>query len=263
MKIVTWNLRCVYDHCDGINNFIHRAGFIYDKIMKEKPSVIAFQEVVEKSLEMLKKMLPEYEFVGGMRSANYDNEGLYIAYLKEEFMPLGFDLFWLSPTPYVAGSRFLDQSDCPRVCNYLRLLDKASKKNINMFNVHLDHVSDKAMVDGINVILKYIENNKERVDKDSTVILGDFNSIENSEPILLMNEQTWLTDVTKCVMASYHGFGERKNDKGEFEPNKIDYIFLSKTLKECVDKVATWEDKVSGIYLSDHYPICVELNTNK
>ena len=45
MKVVTYNIRCVWDTCDGINNFIHRAGMIYDKILEEKPDLIGFQEM--------------------------------------------------------------------------------------------------------------------------------------------------------------------------------------------------------------------------
>ena len=78
MKIVTWNVRCPWKHADGNNAFIHRAGFIYDKIMQEKPEIIGFQEVVDKSLELLKRMLPEYEFCGVMRSKNYDGEGVFL-----------------------------------------------------------------------------------------------------------------------------------------------------------------------------------------
>lgn len=41
-SIVTFNIRYVYDDIDEINNFIHRAGFIYDKIGNEKPDIIGF-----------------------------------------------------------------------------------------------------------------------------------------------------------------------------------------------------------------------------
>ena len=56
MKIVTWNLRCQWKEVDGVNAFIHRAGFIYEKTMQELPDVIAFQEIVPQSLELLQRM---------------------------------------------------------------------------------------------------------------------------------------------------------------------------------------------------------------
>ena len=117
MKIVTWNLRCLWSG-DGINAFLHRAGMIYEKIDREKPEIIAFQEVVAESLTFLRKIFPEYIFLGQMRSENYDGEGLYTAVRKDIFDVLGGETFWLSPTPYIAGSRFEKQSDCPRICVY-------------------------------------------------------------------------------------------------------------------------------------------------
>ena len=54
LKIVTFNIRC-QPYLDGINAFIHRAGYIFDKIQKENSDVICFQEVVPFQLDMLKK----------------------------------------------------------------------------------------------------------------------------------------------------------------------------------------------------------------
>ena len=45
MKILSFNIRCPWKDRDGKNDFIHRAGLIYDKIETEQPDVIAFQEV--------------------------------------------------------------------------------------------------------------------------------------------------------------------------------------------------------------------------
>jgi endonuclease/exonuclease/phosphatase family metal-dependent hydrolase len=41
------------------------------------------------------------------------------------------------------------------------------------------------------------------------------------------------------------------------KPEKIDYIFVSTSLKE--GQVKVWDDVTDGIYLSDHYPIELEL----
>ena len=71
MKIVTWNLRCIWSGYDGIYSFVHRAGIIYDKIMMEMPDVIGFQEVTVDSLQLMKRMLPEYEFFGSFREENF------------------------------------------------------------------------------------------------------------------------------------------------------------------------------------------------
>ena len=61
MKFVTFNIRC-QPYLDGINAFIHRAGMIYDKIQKETPDVVCFQEVVPFQLEFLQ---PVSTYSGG------------------------------------------------------------------------------------------------------------------------------------------------------------------------------------------------------
>ena len=55
MKIVSFNLRCVWKG-DGINAFIFRAGMIYDKIIREMPDVLAFQEMSVDHLKLLRRM---------------------------------------------------------------------------------------------------------------------------------------------------------------------------------------------------------------
>jgi endonuclease/exonuclease/phosphatase family metal-dependent hydrolase len=252
VKIVTWNLRCVWKDGDGVNAFIHRAGFIYDKIMQEKPEIIAFQEVVSNSLELLKRMLPEYEFFGVLRSAKYTGEGVYVAYLKEKFLFLGGESFWLSPTPYVAGSRFVNQSDCPRVCAYVKLVDRNTGEILNIFDLHLDHVSDEARRLGLELLFKYIEDRNKAIDKDKIVILGDFNALREDGVMQFAFGKEWLIDSTKDVGVTFHDFG-RENYR------QIDYILLSKALESRVQSVGTWRDEHNGIYLSDHYPVCVEL----
>ena len=58
-KIVTFNSRNVWMWSkEGINCFIFRAGLIYEKVNKEKPDVIAFQELLQKNLDLLKKLFP-------------------------------------------------------------------------------------------------------------------------------------------------------------------------------------------------------------
>ena len=251
MKIVTWNLRCPWKHTDEQNAFIHRAGFIYDKIIGEKPEIIAFQEVIPESLELLKRMLPEYEFYGCFRTANYAQEGLFVAVLKGKFVVLTSDAFWLSPTPYVAGSRFENQSDCPRVCAYVKLADKVTGEILNIFDLHLDHISDEAKQLGLELVFKYIDEKGEAVDKNSTVLLGDYNAHRGDGVMQYAFAQDWLVDSTKEVGGTFHNFGK--------DCRQIDYILISKALESRVEKVDTWRDEHSGIYLSDHYPVCLEL----
>ena len=64
-----------------------------------------------------------------------------------------------------------------------------------------------------------------------------------------MNAQDDLRDVTKNIPFTFHGYGTVQE--------KIDYIYLSGSLAAKVDTVEVWDDEKAGIYLSDHYPVCV------
>ncbi|MFR8976222.1 MAG: endonuclease/exonuclease/phosphatase family protein, partial [Eubacteriales bacterium] len=76
LKIVTFNLRCAWSE-DGANSFVHRAGLIWEKMRAEAPDVVALQEVMPKSLAILKLLMPDYEFFGQGRNADFGGEGLY------------------------------------------------------------------------------------------------------------------------------------------------------------------------------------------
>lgn len=250
MKIVTWNLRCVWAG-DGINSFLHRVGMIYEKIVTEKPDLIGFQEVIPASLEVLKRLLPEYEFYGQMRSENYDGEGLYTAIRKETTEILGSETFWLSPTPYVAGSRYEEQSPCPRICVYTLIRNKSTSEIMRIYNIHLDHQSEKARALGMDCVLRYMRTQDEK-NLYCNILLGDFNAQPDSSVIKKCNDCAALFEATSTITETFHNYGKVKD-------YKIDYIYASKILQNRLIKADSWKDVHEGIYLSDHYPICIEI----
>lgn len=256
LKVVTFNIRCVWKgYGDGINGFVHRAGMVYEKILQEKPDVILFQEVQGAHLELLKRMLPEYTFIGHFREVGYVGEGLYTAVLNERVQVLGFESYWLSPTPYVVGSRYANQSDCPRMCLTLKLRDVLTGLVFRAVNVHLDHVSDEARVKGIRQVLQ-TTSERDRLDAMPTFIAGDFNAQPTSDTIKYCknNDVFKVYDITDTIDVTFHGWGQTAI--------KIDYIFVTESIKANVQSVRTWDDCDEGIYLSDHYPVCVEIDTD-
>ncbi len=248
MKIVTFNLRCVYIG-DGVNGFVHRAGLIYEKVMQELPDVIAFQEVTQRQLPLLERLFPEYLFVGGSRTPDFEGEGLYTAIRRASCTVHGFDFIWLSPTPLVPGSRFPEQSACPRILLDCLVREKATNRLLHIYNVHLDHVSDAARILGIKCAFSRI--GEKSADGYPYILLGDFNARPDSETIAFCNAREELVELTKNISATFHGYGKMNE--------KIDYIYASRPLAEQATEAVIWDDCQSGIYLSDHYPIAVTL----
>lgn len=253
MKVVTWNLRSVYIG-DGINGFIHRAGMICKKILDEMPEVIAFQEVIEPTLPVMERMLPEYLFVGHFRNADYGGEGVFTAIRKDCVQLLGSEVIWISPTPYVAGSRFENQSPCPRVCLMTQLRCKETGKIFRVFNLHLDHESEEARVEGMKCVCNFIKEYNDKIEYP-LFLLGDFNASPDSEVHKVCNNFGGLSELTGHIKNTFHNFG---GDVGA-PFRKIDYIYVSDELKSEIKKTEAWEDVIEGIYLSDHYPICTEI----
>lgn len=260
LKIVTYNLRCCWDG-DGINSFIHRAGMIWEKFREEKPDVVAFQEVMPKALELLKCILPEYDFFGQGRNADFDGEGLYTAVRRTAVSAVGFETFWIGPKPYEPESSFDDQSECPRICVSSLLRHRETNRLFRVYNVHLDHLGSGAREKGIRCVLRQMAQAASTM-QAPFVLLGDFNDTPDSKTIHLCkaDESIGLFDTTSGITLTFHGFEIYNYSKGvEKIDDKIDYIFVSKDLRNSVVSVSTWEDVRNGVYLSDHYPVCTEL----
>jgi len=181
--------------------------------------------------------LPGYTIVGRSRGTNFDDEHVDIAFRTETIDIFELEYFWLSPTPDVPGSRYEEQSSCPRITTAGIFKHVDSNVTFRVYNTHLDHVGEGARVLGMKQIL-------ERIKFDMPVFLtGDMNALPDSEAIQLAHSK--LTDLTADIQSSFHGFGK-------FENHKIDYIFSN--LNTAYETVA-WNDENNGIFLSDHYPL--------
>lgn len=246
MKLVTYNIR--YD-CgqDGINNFSCRKSFILETIAREKPDVIGFQEVLPHVALWLKENLKDYYVVGCPRETDLTGEQVCIAFRPDKFNLMKMDTFWLSPTPYVPGSRYPEQSICPRTCTEVVLQELSGGKIFRMLNTHLDHEGSLARVLGAKQILEAMDNAQFFPDAP-IVLVGDMNAEPDSPEMELIASR--MENLTQDIGITYHGF---------MGPNQccIDYIFLSGAISGC--DVRKWTDSRDGVFLSDHFPVSAEL----
>ena len=254
MKIVSFNIRCAWTETDrrAPNSFINRAGLICDKLRSERPEIVAFQEVTPSIFAALKGSLSDiYDFYVFFRSENFDKEGVAVATLKDSIVCHSVDSFWLSPTPRVPGSRFPEQSSCPRVASVGVYRERATGRLVRVCNTHLDHVSDEARILGIELLLGRLAAMNEEYPLP-TVLLGDLNAAPDSATVRAIKESPLaLTELTADIPVTFHDYGTMEA--------KIDYIFGTQELAESVSETFVWTDEYAGVYLSDHYPIGVEL----
>ena len=168
---------------------------------------------------------------------------------KDTFELIGYESFWMSPTPYVAGSRYEKQSICPRICVVTQFLHKASRKLFRVFNLHLDHESDEARILGMGCVFERVEELNSKLNLPY-IILGDFNAQPGSTTIEMCDNHENLVRITGELGNTFHNFGK--------DGVTIDYIYMTKDLADNVVAVEKWTDEINGIYLSDHYPISAE-----
>ena len=255
MKIVSFNIRCPWVD-DGINSLPHRLGAILCKLDQEKPDVVCFQEVIEPTANFFRAHAPEYTVVYIGRNKNYSGEGLMTLLRKDTVELLATDFFWLSPTPYVPASRFEEQSVCPRVTQALLLRIIGEKTPFWVYNNHLDHISDRARILGIQQVMARVTEDQQRC-AAPVFVLGDFNAKPESETIRFCDtyEAFSVVNVTKNLGTTFHAFGKHTNDTG----HQIDYIYTDKETASKPYTLEKWTDEQDGVYLSDHYPICLTI----
>lgn len=248
LSVLTYNLR-MDNRGDGENYFFNRAPFILATLQARKPDVICFQEATPPILEWLRANLYDYTVAGTGRGADLSDEANPIAFRKDLFELFSLDQFWLSPTPHLPGSRYGEQSPCPRICMTAVLRVKSDSSLIRIYNTHLDHVSEKARTLGMNSILERMADDARAMDLPS-VLCGDMNA-SPSEACIKGALAFGLGDFTSSVKHSFHDFGRMTTDL------KIDYVF-GNAQTDCRE-IRVWDMQKGSLWLSDHYPILCEV----
>lgn len=249
MKIVTFNIRCDFGQ-DGANNFCFRKPLILEKLRREQPDVICFQEVLPHVAVWLKEELREYYVIGCGRSETLENEQVTIAYRKDSINLIQMETYWLSETPYVPASRYPDQSICPRVSTEALFEDYAAKKVFRVVNTHLDHEGKGAREQGLRQIMEKLEK-ASLFAQAPAIVTGDMNAEPDSPEMAVIQEYPDYKNMTEGIGITYHGYLRTES------PCSIDYIFAQGF---ACTKVEKWEDRKDGVFLSDHYPVCAELS---
>ena len=246
MKVVSFNLR-VDTSYDKRDRFQFRKGLILDKLEAERPDWIGFQECGEAMADFLRRHLTDYMWLGCGRGPDFDGENNMLGFLRSRWEPIACDTFWLSPTPHVPGSRYEEQSPCPRVCTHALLRDMEKGGLYHFYNTHLDHESDSARVLGAQAILK-------RIDRDlqdwvcPVLLMGDMNAFPDSPPIEAFR-QWGFRDDTDGIPNTFHDYLRRP------DVPRIDYI-LTKDFPAA--QTQPWKDTLHELPLSDHYPVCAQ-----
>lgn len=253
--IGTYNLRYANPNDTG-NLWVNRAPLIESMIRFYDFDILGTQEGLIEMINDLSKNLPQYERYGIGRDDGKDaGEHSAIFFKKDKFTLLNHGDFWLSQTPGKPSLGW-DATCCNRICSWVYLQDKKSKKKFYVFNTHYDYQKDLARNESSKLILKEI---KMIAGNEPVIFMGDLNG---------GNESTWYKAVAgsgilkdtyteaKYPLAgnpTYQDFGKAISDS-----EIIDHIFVSKNF--LVKRWGILSNTFHGKYPSDHFPVLSEID---
>ena len=249
LKLMTFNIR--YDNPDdGKNAFPGRRDMIIEFLRREKPDLIGFQEIVHVIRHSLAEALREYSFLAIDLGEGYRND-VAVAFRHDRFDLLRFEQFWLSPTPEVPHSRFAGGSPFDRMASLVTLVERSERRALTLLNSHLDHISDGARERGAELLLARLTPYLDT----PCFLTGDFNAPPDTCAARILSGNAALCDLTAPLgnAATYHGYGKTT------ESGRIDYILASRAVRALPGTLTVHTDERDGVYLSDHYPISVEV----
>lgn len=259
LRIVSFNIRCTTN--DGTNSWPLRRQVFFDEVNRMAPAIIGFQEVrPDQYQDIVERLKRDFDFVGvGRDDGKNAGERALVAYDKHRFKKIKTGNFWFSETPEVPGSKSWDAA-ITRVCTWVRLKDKATRREFLYVNTHFDH---KGVVARENSSRMLVERLPDLAKGKPIILTGDFNLHEDSAAYTnLMNRKAgvkpWLLDsyrelhpTRSAEESTFNGF------KGITRGSRIDFIFHTPELKP----VSATIERVlpQGRHASDHYAITAVL----
>lgn len=234
LKVGSYNIR--YDNEDDRekgNGWNERLPVISSIINWEEPDVFGAQEVLVDQLKDMNEKLTDYEYYGvGRADGKEKGEFAPIFFQKDKYELKDSGEFWLSETPNEPSKGW--DAALPRICSWIELKDKETKKTFWFFNLHMDHKGTKAREESSQLVLKKI---KEIANDESAILTGDFNVDQKNEIYDILQGSDIIFDSfeeTSKKMAwngTFNAF-----DTGLWTDRRIDHIFVTNDID--VDKYA-------------------------
>ncbi len=245
----TFNIRYANTRDTG-NLWADRAPIVSNLIRFHEFDILGVQEGLINQLNDISEALPEYARYGkGRDDGKEAGEHSAIYYKKDRFTLLKSGDFWLSETPDQPGKGW-DATCCNRICSWVYLQDKVTKKRFYTFNVHFDHQGVVARKESSKLILAKIQ---EIAGQSPALLTGDFNGGRESEWYQTLATSPLLTDAYTQVKFPYANNSSMNGFRTPRSNTVIDHIFVTKQF--ATSKWGILTDTYFGKYPSDHFPV--------
>ena len=257
MNIITYNIR-YNTSSDKENAWPNRRTEVMNLLKLHKADIFSVQEALYDQIMDLKDGMAGFDYVGvGRDDGNINGEFSAIYYNSDLYALIENGTFWLSETPNVPSKSW--DAALNRICTWVRLKEKETRKTFYIFNTHFDHIGVKARKESALLILKKIGEIAGR--KDPVILTGDFNLKPEEKPLVLIRQK--LKDarqISETVPTGPIGTFNDFDFASKLE-NRIDYIFLNKMVE--VKKYTVITDSKNNRYPSDHLPVLAEIKLKK
>lgn len=247
LNVLSYNIR--YNNPrDSVNAWPNRKEWVNSLVKFYDTDILCIQEGLSDQVDYLKTSTGfAVEGVGrddGARAGEFTA----IYYNPQRFTKKASGHFWLSDTPEKPSKGW--DAAIVRICTWVRLLDRNTKKEFYVFNTHYDHVGVVARTKSSELIKQKISE----IARNMPVILtGDLNVTPETESVTTL--KTLLNDARAISEEPAYGPDGSFNAFQFTAPlkDRIDYIFTSRNLK--VIKYGILSDSKNQRYPSDHLPV--------
>lgn len=246
LSVLTLNLRFGLAD-DGPNSWRHRKRCFPSLFKKYRADFIGLQEVNDFQTDFLKKILPEYNFIGRRSPAPpfWQNN---IIFYKRDWKCVYNKHIFLSPTPMIP-SRFRE-SRWPRQCTIGTF--RNDNRMLICVNTHFDF-DVSVQLESARIIMEQLCSLSPDL---PAILIGDFNATPSSPCYMiftgqdqkLKSEGIYFKNIfKKSFPGTHHKF------TGNVNSDHIDWIlYRGRIIPE--DHVVI-HDTIDGVYPSDHFPL--------
>lgn len=246
---ITWNIRYDAPH-DSLDRWDRRREALAIEVLRNRPQIVALQEVLGNQAEYLDERWPGYRRFGvgrddGMKSGEY----CPVYYDTTIFTLHDGRTVWLSETPDRPG--FGWDASCNRVASIVTLKDKATGDSLWVVSTHWDHEGRTARYQSARLIVAQLAPVIARGRR--VILMGDMNARPRSKPVKYLRKHFTDTGRHHCRKGTFNHFKLREHCF-----KRIDYIWISPRSFE-VTSMNVPHPRVDGRQMSDHFPIVVKL----
>ena len=252
-RIATWNVRCieVKDSLQG-DAWSKRAPEIAKVVRFRNFDVVGMQEVDSTQRGMLEELLPEYEWV-----LDRSTEGNPIAFRKDRLELLDNGVFWYSRS-MIPGAKDWD-SKHPRYCNWVRLVERETRKEFFVFNTHWDNKGDTARMESARMTRSLVPR---IAGESATVLMGDLNIKPGRKPIQILKEDSLFREaleISPIVSIPEGSFTKFRTDR--HSEATLDHMFCRGSVDILRYGILreSYFDGEKYRFPSDHHPVMIEI----